>query len=174
MPNHCFNKLVISGDSKTLKEFQEFAREELEEYDQSSNKIVKTECLLSANKFIPYPSEYAEKDKKARINKNVVDGYNSGGYEWCIDNWGTKWGIYDTKLVEENLKENDKNTNYLQYVFYTAWTPAIKIIKAMGERFPTLKFELNYSESGEGYEGEFIISEGEVIKDTCDSISLEE
>jgi hypothetical protein len=30
------------------------------------------------------------------------DGYNSGGHEWCVTNWGTKWNFGDTTLKEED------------------------------------------------------------------------
>ena len=36
----------------------------------------------------------SEEDRKAYIDKYGFpkDGYNQGGYQWCCDNWGTKWG----------------------------------------------------------------------------------
>lgn len=44
-------------------------------------------------------------------------------YKWHIDHWGTKWGAYDgyTKIGK----------TYILFVFNTAWTVPIPIIKRL-------------------------------------------
>ena len=182
MPNHVDNDFRVTGPSKELKRFKEFAQEKTEGGVEE----------LSANKFIPYPEEFRDLDKKARdwnkareefkkslIKKGMTedkarekawkdmppikDGYNEGGYHWCIDNWGTKWGFYDIELVEENYRKGkDDKWSELFYTFNTAWSPILPVIKKMGEMFPKLEFDLRYFEQGMGFNGMFKMKEGKV------------
>jgi len=181
MPNHCDNDLRITGPSKELKRFKEFAKDDKE--------------LLSADKFIPYPEKYKKQDEIAHRNNKLQedladklekqgksrtdawqeankkyprmkDGYNQGGYSWCCDNWGTKWGFYNVELVEENYQQGkDDKYSELFYNFNTAWSPAIPVIKKMGKMFPLLEFDLRYFEQGAGYNGMLLIVKGKVEKD---------
>ena len=170
MPNWCENELKVSGDKKELSRFKKFAKEGKE--------------ILSANKFIPYPKEFKDgDDKRAMIEKKqdayqksliskgmtleearnktwkkypyIKDGFNSGGYGWCIANWGTKWDFCRAEL--EDSKED------LFYHFDTAWSPPMPVIKAMGEMFTNLKFALRYFEGGMGFNGLFQMENGRVI-----------
>jgi hypothetical protein len=153
MPNHCSQDLFVSGGKADLEAFIEHAKEE--------------DVLLSANKFIPYPEKYKKLDKEAEEARKewkkdrtkpypqISDGFNSGGYEWRISNWGTKWGIYDCSVT--------RTGNSLKYCFNSAWSPASNIILAMSEKFPDLTFKLHYYERGLGYKGKFHCKGGEVL-----------
>lgn len=154
MPNHVENDLYIYGKANVLKEFMEFAKE--------------NEDVLSSNKFIPYPKEFKILDDKALEARNKIppefiqDGFNSGGYEWCLANWGTKWGIYNSALKAEIL--DGKNTR-LVYNCRSAWNPPTPIILAMSNKFPSLKFKLKYFERGMQFKGTFVVKAGKVITD---------
>jgi hypothetical protein len=160
MPNHVDQDLWVSGDVATIREFIEFAQETVDE----SGPV-----LLSANKFLPYPEEYRILDEQGKVerakgNYTFRDGFNSGGYEWCKRVWGTKWGCYDATLsVPTTFGKRKKGTVF--YTFRSAWSPAVKIIMAMSEKFPTLKFKLKYYECGMGFKGEYIVCGGQVLKD---------
>ena len=173
MPHWCENYLRVTGEKEELQKFKEFA--------------VEKEEVLSANKFIPYPEEFNVLDKKIILqgekrNKliedlkkkgtpeakareesyakypSIKDGYNSGGYDWCIKNWGTKWGFCRSELVKEYEDE-------LLYRFETAWSPPLPLIKAMGEMFTELEFDLRYFECGMGFNGMYTVKNGEVLFD---------
>ena len=98
MPNHCETDLTIIGKKDVIESIIE------KHFNEEGSLICET--------LIPYPKEYAELDKIAdkwqkdftesedkelflKENAQPKDGFNSGGYEWCIDNWGTKWGTYN-------------------------------------------------------------------------------
>jgi hypothetical protein len=152
MPNHVDQDLIITGSSETLKEFMAFAEEK--------------ECLLSANKFIPYPEEFSRLDEISEVERKkgnylVKDGFNSGGYQWCVQNWGTKWGIYQDSIKSKKL---DNKNGRLKYNFQSAWAPALKIIDAMGKKFPDLTFDLKYFERGMQFKGHYIVKGDEVVK----------
>ena len=152
MPNHVDMDLVVSGDVESLNAFIAFAKQ--------------GEGILSADKFIPYPNEYKLMDVRATTARlggdySVNDGFNSGGYEWCVSNWGTKWGIYDANLVASKL-EGKKGK--LQYVCQSAWSPPLPVILAMSDKFPTLKFSLKYYECGAQFKGTYIAKANQTVK----------
>jgi hypothetical protein len=162
MPNWCDCELTFHGNARDIKRFVEFAKED-------------DENMLSAEKFIPYPKKYADLDKKTEKwdkrhqankkhgllgnGKSPTDGFNQGGYQWCIANWGTKWGFCDVELEHESAQ-------HLKYGFQTAWSPPIPLIRAMGKRFPKLRFYLQYFEDGMGFQGEVIFERGTFTEST--------
>lgn len=160
MPNHCSQDLFVSGPVDQLEEFIEFSKDS----DEQGNKS------LSHNKYIPYPQHFKEMDRVAEEarkrgdnwSKIPKDGFNSGGYEWCCEHWGTKWGIYSDQL------EYKKPTGKAKYTFESAWSPASKIILAMSKRFPKLNFVLKYYERGAAYKGIYEVKGGQVIRDVLD------
>jgi Ferredoxin-like domain in Api92-like protein len=157
MPNHCEQDVVVTGDVKTLQEFKAYAEE-----GEGDDK-----WLLSANKFIPYPKVYKDRDEEAKVehakgNYSFKDGFNAGGYEWCCQNWGTKWGIYSTSIVSEKLTGKKGR---IKYTCQSAWSPAIPIFTAMSEKFPTLRFDIKYFESGAAYKGQLVLEGGQTLKD---------
>lgn len=91
---------------------------------------------------------------------HIKDGFNSGGYEWCCNNWGTKWGIYDAVILSENFK---KKVGTIKYKFLSAWSPPLPVIKAMSEQFPSLTFKLKCYECGMQFQGTFIIKNGKEL-----------
>ena len=153
MPNHVEQDLWVTGSSETLREFMVFAKED--------------ELLLSANKFIPYPEEYATLDKQAEEERKkgnffAKDGFNSGGYQWVRQNWGTTWGIYNAELLSEKLTGK---SGKLKYTCESAWSPATLIVDAMSKKFPTLKFVMKYYEQGMQFKGHYIVQGGEILLD---------
>jgi hypothetical protein len=159
MPNHVDMDLVVSGDTESLHAFIAFAKE--------------GESILSANKFIPYPNKYRLMDMRAETAKQcgdlyMKDGFNSGGYEWCVSNWGTKWGIYGANLVGTNLKDKKGK---LEYACQSAWEPPLPVIIAMSKEFPTLKFSLKYYEHGMGFKGTYVAKAGSILKETTSKYS---
>jgi len=103
-----------------------------------------------------------EKDKWREDNPDTSwdfkDGFNSGGYEWCNNNWGTKWGICHAELRDENFEYGE-----LEYGFESAWGPPLPVILAMSKKFRLLNFELRYFECGAGFNGWYECANGKVI-----------
>ncbi len=168
MPNWCENDLYVTGKMEDIAKFQEFAKSKTDD------------ALLSANSFIPYPEKFAVADEKCKLNREILnalprtlsinigningwgtDGYNAGGYEWCIANWGTKWGLCDVQLVEEDMWSD--NEIQVTYFFNTAWSPPIPVIEAMGKKFYSLEFRLDYFEQGAAFNGRMIIEGGKCV-----------
>jgi len=154
MPNWCANKLWISGavDSEYIDNILTHIKSEEEDFD--------------FEKVLPYPEEYASRDREMRelgcvkfrekYGVDADDGFNSGGYNWCVQNWGTKWNACDAEVVR----------NYPCSVligFQTAWSPPIPVIQKLSELFPGCMFTLQYYECGMAYQGRVKFKEGEQI-----------
>ena len=156
MPNHVSQDLYITGDTASLKQFKEFAN------SKDGQEIV----ALDHEKFIPYPDHFQQMDVAAEAAHkagifDVQDGFNSGGYEWCRKNWGTKWGIYNSSLNSQKLTGKKGR---LTYSFQSAWSPPLPIIDAMSKRFPSLHFRLKWFESGMAVKGIYVVQNGAVLE----------
>jgi hypothetical protein len=154
MPNHCANSLRIHGKDKDIN---------------LMFKVVKGDELIDVNRIIPYPEKYKKMDELAKDwdkkyfskenrdwSKRPKDGFNSGGYEWCIKNWGTKWGMYD-------FSEIKWFKNSAQLWFYSAWAPPLPVIIAMSKMFTKLTFTLRYFECGAEFKGVLIVKNGLIV-----------
>lgn len=170
MPNWCEGDLTIWGSCKRLFEFKKFA--------DDNGKV------LTMEKFIPYPESFKVKDRQAEIfNKETEqmrlagedvsnrdyqkDGFNSGGYEWCISNRGTKWDFVNPWYDEDHseIVENLEQDGTIVYHFDTAWSPPLPVILKMSEMFQGLEFELRYFEAGMSFNGLYRCKDGQVLYD---------
>ena len=161
MPNWCENDLYVLGAAESVREFLGLAD---------------GDGPFDFNRFVPYPEyfrsldEIAEKwDEDCRTNPRndrgprPVDGFNSGGYEWCVENWGTKWPAYS--VVVEEPTESTAGLRVLIH-FDTAWSPPKPVVDAASMLFPSLAFELRYFDGGAGFRGVYILVNGTCLLDT--------
>ena len=165
MPNWCENDLAVRGPSDAVKGFLTLAE---------------GESPFDFSKLIPYPEhfrrldaiadawerEQAEKPEKERGGPRPADGFNSGGYEWCVKNWGTKWPAVAVKI--EARKETAAGLEVVIH-FSSAWTPPKPVISRASELFPSLRFVLRYFEAGAEFQGEYVMKYGECIRDESSS-----
>jgi len=175
MPNYSSTILTIRGSKPELTKFRKFAKTSVSLHGMSEKNA------LDTNQFLPYPNKYLIKDiaPETKITENDngqyrmvegKDGYNSGGYEWCSKNWGTKWGICHAELV---VKETDKKNTYdnsdynkpqLIYEYDTAWTPGTPIVIKMSKMFPKLSFKRFVEEESRAFVFEDEIKNGKTIE----------
>lgn len=193
MPNWCDCELIVTGKEEDIKTFMEKAKAPPEDTDFNGEV-----SALDFNSFIPYPDKFTKMSKEAEIirmnlegfaavipvnwSKAPKGGYSSGGYEWCIDNWGTKWNACEViSSMPMGYGQNEKLLHrvfrglqtawsaptpvVLAYGFQTAWSPPIPVVLAMSRMFPKLRFVLKYWEMGVGFRGYFRAKEGEVQSD---------
>lgn len=133
------------------------------------------------NRIVPYPEHFRELDRIASEwheqnprpwspelqASRPKDGYNQGGYEWCLENWGTKWNASCVSLGDlETWRAGDGTERAVVEVhFSTAWSPPKPIIERASILFPELTFDLRYFERGQGFNGRFACESGEVATD---------
>ena len=158
MPNWCENDLYVRGVKEDLQRFKEAV---------NGRNHQGVEKLLNEDAIIPYPEHFRKLDEAARQYEEAHprdwanrprDGFNQGGYEWCLENWGTKWGFCDVHLESESEDE-------LQYTFNTAWSPPAPLIVKLGEMFPTLEFDLRSFEGGMQFNSILRMVEGKAVEE---------
>jgi hypothetical protein len=165
MPNWCTNMISIKAESEQQVEaICEALKSENSSFDFS--------------KIVPYPERYAELDRiadawrgsdgKDRYNSKDVgkaptDGFNQGGYQWRLDNWGTKWYV-DAGDISISRPYPDQ----VIFCFDTAWSPPEPIVSKLSEMFPTAEFVLRYSEPGMAVKGMVSFKAGEAFEEEID------
>lgn len=176
MPNWCKNELKVSGFYEDLKEFdrkfkgkpcfwglsasekqhltEKQIAEKLEKIKKDHDALKERYCL---NALYPVPEEIARK------------GYSKIGYNWCWNNWDTKWDIYWQEVsviypFDFNKKDNKKIEGSIIYVFDTAWSPVEKWLKKVSRDFPKLIFTLKYIEVGAAFVGQTTYIVGKAIE----------
>lgn len=179
MPNWCRNEMHVSFGNWLMPEpekeaFLEALKESIPNYEKRLEANLKSDREKNTwlywgserkrkpfdfDNFVPYPEEFAARDRDAMwLSREEMtakygsdkDAYNDGGYEWCIENWGTKWSASKAVWV------NEHSTLY----FDTPWCPPIKIISALHERFPKINISFEFYERGTGSMGGFeLVSE---------------
>lgn len=151
MPNHCNNTVTISGKTEDVKKVLSIVSTKDNPFDFDA--------------IVPYPKKFKDQDQFAndyeakhgfqeRIKNNIVDGYNNGGYDWCVSNWGTKWNSYDHSNDQFDVVESGDHTT-ATLSFLTAWSPPIGVMEQLVELFPDLDITLEYHELGMNYRGQF-------------------
>jgi hypothetical protein len=154
MPNWCECKLRITGPIAERRRFiyqsietDKYNNEpppDLNDTDVLLNKVAdmleyrapERRCL-SFKEFVPMPED--EKD----------------WYNWCINNWGTKWDASDPNITD--------NKSATTYEFSTAWAPPIPVIMAAAAQYPELTFDMRYWEGGMGFQGRLRVKGNEIL-----------
>ena len=157
MPNHCETDLIISGPKAILNEIVK--------------KYFNEKGELNCDAVIPYPSKYKKLDEiahtwniqnkdnpKANWSKRPTDGFNQGGYEWCCENWGTKWGTYQGQEIVEKARS-------VSFSFSSAWAPPTPVVNKLAQMYPKASFTMKSYERGAGYKWESVWKNGEITKD---------
>ena len=117
MPNHTDNRVILSHDDTQM-------------IDMIYN-IMNTEDAPLCQTLIP-------------MDEALLDGED--WYDWRIDNWGTKWDIYESYC-------NRMDANTLVLSFFTAWSPPFPIF----DKLTDMGFEVTarYLDEGWMYIGEY-------------------
>lgn len=177
MSNHCDSDLKVTGPREWVDEF--LARHVTEDDG----------TMLDLNSIRPYPAEYAEPDRlahewddrlaeirrelpreqwepafKAFVAEHGVrpkDGFNQGGHEWRLANWGTKWGCYHLGQAVPPERLDDGVLLH----FGTAWSPINSgLMQELSARFPHLRFEYDAYERGMQFRERLVLEAGEIVE----------
>ena len=92
--------------------------------------------------------------------QNLAEHGAKTWYEWRVTHWGTKWPARRAHLDGGEVAD-DRTCLH----FDTAWSPPKPVILALGKKFPALRFEMRYFECGVGYNGLYVVEDGEEARD---------
>ena len=169
MPNECDNSLSVSGPQDEVDRFKRDARS----YDGYNGCCEEGRSnQLDINNFIPMPVELKERtspEQDPRMAAIFKEKYGAEDwYMWAIDNWGTKWGAYDTFVKEINQENTtEKIPALIRYEFTTAWGPlSDDAMREVSRQYPKLSFELFYDEPMMDIHGEANYENGKMIYHT--------
>lgn len=131
MPNHCENTLQITGPDVDIRRFIHITK-----CDEKEPYVIA--------QHMPIPNEFK----------------GDGWYTWCVNNWGTKWGDYETQLFRE--------VDEAIFHYQTAWGPfSDEFLQKISKPFPTLTFLMQYQETGCCFAGVSAVRNGDVLYAQC-------
>jgi len=147
MPNYCNNVVEIQGPQHILKTL--------------------VEHRLDFMKIHPYPPELditagregADDSPEQRAlvaaeESNLKKYGYKNWYDWCVNNWGTKWNAGgDNDAMQVDYDEDVGNQSIALFQFDTAWAPPLGVLEKLMETHPELSIECRYHEPGVGFFG---------------------
>jgi hypothetical protein len=145
MPNWCETDLTIEGPNDYVQDI--------------IAKYINPTGGLDLNAVIPYPARFKVLDEIASDWENThpnqyigrpTDGFNSGGYDWCVHNWGTKWDTCNAKGIKYFARRNRFVTR-IKLSFSTAWNPASPVFTRLAEMYPAVTITAKSYEQGMAY-----------------------
>jgi len=148
MPNWCDNTVMIKGDAGTVLTVKQMLQE-------SGN-------VFSFSKLLPCPPALMNTTAPNRNEQSVAFNKSKFGasdwYDWCIENWGTKWNSSEAAITMDH-------TDQIAYSFQTAWAPPIPVYQKLAEMFPNINIFINYDECGGDFSGWRYYQNGELSKE---------
>ena len=99
---------------------------------------------------IPVGDNFNERVAAQEAHNVKEYGYKNW-YDWCVDNWGTKWDIAEGEWDMEDL---DADATMVGVSFDTAWAPPIEFYRTMTDVF-NFTIEAHYLEEGVGFVGKY-------------------
>ena len=135
MPNWCDNSIHIEGENEVLKQV----------WDECF-----TNDVLDFDKVIPYPEPYRSMDANSGF---CGAGFNAGGYEWRVENWGTKW---NADFDESDFSLED---GFITGSCFTAWSPPLGVMMELSKKYP-VRVVIEYDEAGMPFQGEIEYEDG--------------
>lgn len=167
MPNWCSNTLSIRGELAERQRFIDAVRktDKKEKTEQSYDIFgqlypIPVELKETTSGFFGDTEKQKELEEQQARNREKY-GYGDW-YDWCVANWGTKWGDCNTYLDESNAYETT-------FCFDSAWSPPIEGLTFISKSFPSLIFTLSYIEEGMGFYGVAQIVDGD-CDDICENV----
>tara|TARA_R110000772_G_scaffold163841_2_gene275275 strand:+ start:419 stop:997 length:579 start_codon:yes stop_codon:yes gene_type:complete len=127
MPNWCSNSITISGSTDTIKQLWDDAH------------VGDDFGLLNA--MVPMPKE---------LEGTTAPSEEANWYEWCIENWGTKWDITDEGL---EYIDNGDGTSVIAGWFDSAWGPPIEAYNTFLDDMDGCSLSATYEEGGMDFAG---------------------
>ncbi len=164
MPNYVFNKVHFFGNENRIKELRKLVETDETAFDfnriapmpeslnlpHGSSETLAIACAYakSAGKTTCEEFEKGWRDEKSfdewtAIGEKYLDNIEKYGcttwYDWCYENWGTKWNACEPIW---------SGANYV--TFNTAWSSPVPIYKKLTELFPDVSFEVTYADEDLG------------------------
>ena len=123
MPNHCYQEVSIIGPWPIVSRLHECA-------------------VVSA------PEDRRFCDVVIPIPLSEVNNW----YDWCIQNWGTKWDVHWVEVVDEYEKSGDLAS--FTFRCCTAWAPPVPVWDRLVQELDCI-VTADYHDEGGLFEGRY-------------------
>jgi hypothetical protein len=148
MPNWNSNVVEVRGPRKIVKE--------LVDHKFDFQKI--HPCPADLNITAGREGADDSVEQKALVAKEQANlkkyGYKNW-YDWCVDQWGTKWnaGGSDNEDMIVDYDEDVDDQGIALFTFQSAWAPPVGVFQKLKELHPDLYIQGRYYEPGVGFFG---------------------
>lgn len=153
MPNWCDNRLRIIGEDSVVQSF----------IDGAITNEAHGEVISILHRYLPFPPALMGKPIEVP-NGGEISVFTDRGYNWCLANWGCKWGDTGTIITQDRILE-EVGLRMVEMYFTTPWGPPVDGFIQISKTFPELTFNLAFHEDGMGFCGGSQICGGALISD---------
>ncbi len=146
MPNWCNNRVTIYHEDRSKVEALVVA---IKEGNFCNHVIPVPEDLQIVAGRVGDDTDPAQIDLEAKEKSNLAKYGAANWYDFCVNNWGTKWDInpYDPNFVA--IDEH----GVVEFGFDSAWAPPTGVYDKMVEQ--GFEVEATYYEPGMGFVGRY-------------------
>lgn len=143
-------KLYINAMLEDCDAYIKYSRLFTKAFDKnfSLTEEEQTKLMQKALDYTDFPDKklmFANKAEVYAYGKQALDNYAKYGakdwYDWCIENWGTKWNSYNTQIADMSQAD---------IYFETAWAAVPNLISKIAEFHPECKLEYEFAEEDAG------------------------
>ena len=163
MPNWVKNNVRFNGTPEQVEKIKELVKSDDNQFDfngvipmpqelnvsAGSDESISVACATAKRKHKTTCQEYERMvykhktfDEYAELGETYLSNKEKYGastwYDWCCDNWGTKWNACDAYW-------NDNEVS-----FQTAWSAPEHIFRKLSELFPDVPFEVEFADEDLG------------------------
>lgn len=127
---------------KTLLELKPDPVAAVKSWDyKSATLTLKQSTDLHALHEGPFPINWSNEDFEQLIGcmRGLKEHGHASWYEWCIENWGTKWNAYKILRVSETVVK-----------FQTAWSAPLPLLDKLCKKFPDSQIKLRWADEDFG------------------------
>jgi hypothetical protein len=148
MPNYCNNVVEIQGPLKVVKALVDHRLD----FQKIHPYHPDLDIMAGSHGGVDNPEQKALEQKE---QANLEKYGHKNWYDWCVDNWGTKWnaGGEDNQDMQVTFDEDVEDTGIALFQFDTAWAPPLGVMQKLMADHPELSIECRYSEPGCGFMG---------------------
>lgn len=146
MPNWCSNSITISGPTLKIKAIYDKAMD-------NESGLLEAICPSPADMF---HGNLGEKERQECIEKGIPNWY-----DWCVENWGTKWDV----SLEGEFTDNGDGTAEITGWFDSAWSPPIQAYNTFLEENEDCSITASYDEPGMDFAGTYDNGDDEYLED---------
>ena len=144
MPNWCDNNITIRGKAQDINAiYQQCLKDDVDLCE--AVKPVPKDLDITAGRL---GDEVEQKALEAKEQANLEKYGHKNWYDWCVNNWGTKWDLCDANYEYEDAGEGEAQ---LVIDCQTAWGPPIAIYEHLQSK--DYYVHATYHEGGMGFAG---------------------